>query len=115
MTNSDAPICNKPSKTWQKAGEAQTRLDSWLASACHSTAAVIRELSKKVRGHKDAIVRAVALGISNACVEAINNKIKLTACMGYGFRTIGFRTIDNLIVPVTLHCPNLPITLPERA
>lgn len=86
------------------------RLDSWLASARHSTAAIIGELSKKVRGHKDAIVRAVALDISNACVEAINNKIKLTARMGYGFRTI-----DNLIVLVIPHCPNLPITLPERA
>lgn len=61
---------------------------------------------KKVRRHK----KAVTLGISNAQVEAINNKIKLTVRMGYGFRNI-----DNLFALVMLRCSNLPIMLPERA
>lgn len=91
-------------------GEARARLDSWLASACRSGVAVIRGLSKKVRRHKEAIVRSVELGISNARVEAINNKIKLTVRMGYGFRNI-----DNLIALVMLRCSNLPIALPGRA
>ena len=43
-------------------------------------------------------------------VEAVNNKIKLTVRMGYGFRNI-----DNLIELVMLRCSNLPIKLPERA
>lgn len=89
--------------------EAAALLDSWLASACRSGVASIRELSKKVRRHKEAIVRSVALGISNARVEAINNKIKLTVRMGYGFRNI-----DNLIALVMLRCSNLPINLPGR-
>lgn len=89
--------------------EARARLESWLASACHSGLENIRELSKKVRRHKDAIVRSVELGISNARVEAINNKIKLTVRMGYGFRNI-----DNLIALVMLRCSNLPISLPGR-
>ena len=41
--------------------------------------------------------------------EAVNNKIKLTVRMGYGFRNI-----DNLIALVMLRCSNLPITLPGR-
>jgi transposase len=90
--------------------EAKARLDSWLQSACHSGMKIIRELSKKVRRHRDAIVRAVTLGISNARVEATNNKIKLTVRMGYGFRNI-----DNLVALVMLRCSNLPITLPGRA
>lgn len=90
--------------------ESKVLLDSWLASACRSGIAVIRELSKKVRRHKEAIVRSVALGISNALVEDINNKIKLTVRMGYGFRNI-----DNLIALVMLRCSNLPISLPGMA
>lgn len=92
-------------------GEAAAKmLDSWLASACRSGVAALRELSKKIRRHREAIVRSVALGISNARVEAINNKIKLTVRMGYGFRNI-----DNLIALIMLRCSNLPIALPGRA
>lgn len=55
-------------------------------------------------------VRAVGLGIGNARVEAINNKIELTVRMGYGFRNI-----DNLMALVMLRCSNLPIALPGRS
>ena len=88
---------------------AAKQLDSWLTSACHGGVAALRELSKKIRRHREAIVRSVVLGISNARVEAINNKIELTVRMGYGFRSI-----DNLIALIMLRCSNLPITLPGR-
>lgn len=91
------------------AGAAASLLDSWLRSASHSWTKEIRELSRKVRRQRDAIVRAVGLGMSNARVEAVNNKIKLTIRMGYGFRNI-----DNLIALVMLRCSNLPIELPCR-
>lgn len=91
------------------ADEAAGLLDSWLASACRSGTKAIRELSKKVRRHRDAILRAVGLGVSDARVEAIDNKIKLTVRMGYGFRNI-----ENLIALVMLRCSNLPISLPGR-
>lgn len=88
---------------------AGERLDKWLARACRSHNSKVKELSKKIRRHKDAIARSVELGISNARVEAVNNKIKLTVRMGYGFRNF-----DNLIALVMLRCSNLPITLPGR-
>lgn len=91
------------------AATAAERLDRWLARACRSWNPKVKELSKKVRRHRDAIVRAVGIGISNARVEAVNNKIKLTVRMGYGFRNI-----DNLIALVMLRCSNLPIMLPGR-
>lgn len=87
--------------------EAAALLDPWLAGACHGGVEMIGELSRKVRGHRDAIVRAVELGISNARAEAINNKTKLTVGMGYGFRNV-----DNLTALVMLRCSNLPVTLP---
>lgn len=92
------------------AEQARERLESWLASACRTRIGKVKELSRKVRRHKEAIVRAVGLGISNARVEAINNKIKLTVRMGYGFRNI-----DNLIALVMLRCSNLPLALPGRS
>ncbi len=93
-----------------KDGKAAAELlDSWLKSACHSGIVALKELSKKIRRHREAIVRSVALGISNARVEAMNTKIKLTVRMGYGFRNI-----DNLISLVMLRCSNLPISLPGR-
>lgn len=89
--------------------DAAQTLESWLRSASHSSLDVIKELSKKIRRHREAIVRSVELGVSNARVEAVNNKIKLTVRMGYGFRNI-----NNLIALVMLRCSNLPITLPGR-
>ena len=62
-----------------------------------------------MRRRKDAIVRAVELGISNARIESMNNKIKLTIRMGYGFRNI-----DNLIALIMLRCSDLQPQLPGR-
>ena len=39
------------------------------------------------------------LDIGNGRVEAINNKAKVTARMGYGFKNV-----DNLLVPLMLRC-----------
>ena len=56
------------------------------------------------------IVATVAHQISNARVEATNNKIKLTIRMAYGFRNI-----DNLIAMIYLRCGGRVIYLPGRA
>lgn len=88
---------------------ARERLDAWLSWACRCRIPEFVELSRKVRKRKDAIVRAVELKISNARIEAINNKIKLTIRMGYGFRNI-----DNLIALVMLRCSDLHPQLPGR-
>lgn len=92
------------------ADAARGLLGSWLNSACHSANGDIKKLSKKVRRHKDAIIRAVELGISNARIEATNNKIKVIIRMAYGFRNI-----DNLIALIMLKCSRIPVKLPGRA
>ena len=58
----------------------------------------------------DAIVAIVTHQISNAGVEAANNKIKLTIRMAYGFRNI-----DNPIGLICLRCGRGMIYLPKRA
>ena len=91
------------------AEEARARLESWLSWACRCRIPEFVELSRKVRRRRDAIVRAVELGVSNARIESMNNKIKLTIRMGYGFRNI-----DNLIALIMLRCSDLQPQLPGR-
>ena len=89
---------------------ARTRLDAWLSWASRCRIPEMGEAGRKVRRRRDAILRAVELGISNARVEAINNKIKVTQRMAYGFRNV-----DNLIALVMLRCSDLEVALPGRA
>jgi len=89
---------------------AEARLDAWLSWASRCRIPEMVAAGRKVRARRDAILRAVELGISNARVEAINNKIKVTQRMAYGFRNV-----DNLIALVMLRCSDLEVALPGRA
>ena len=90
-------------------GEAAAELDRWLAWACRSRIPQFVELSRKVRRKREGILRSVELGVSNARVEAVNNKIKVAIRQGYGFRNV-----DNLIALVMLRCSDLRPSLPGR-
>ena len=92
------------------APEAAAELDRWLAWACRSRIPRFVELSRKVRRKRDGILRSIELGVSNARVEAVNNKIKVAIRQGYGFRNV-----DNLIALVMLRCSDLKPALPGRA
>ena len=48
-------------------------------------------------------------GLSNARLEAVNNKIKTTIKIGYGYRNLG-----NLIALIMLKCDGLNLQLPGR-
>ena len=89
--------------------EAGEELDRWLkwAQRCRITEFV--ELGKKIKRHKAAILATIKIGLTNARIEAVNNKIKVTIRMGYGYRNI-----DNLIALVRLKCGGVDIDLPGR-
>ena len=89
--------------------DATPELDSWLSAACRSRIPEIVELSKKIRRHRARIIDTVASGLSNARVEAVNNKIKVTIKLAYGFRNL-----ENLISLIYLRCSILPLSLPGR-
>lgn len=78
--------------------------------ACRCRIPQFVELSRKVRRKREGVLRSVELGVSNARVEAVNNKIKVAIRQGYGFRNI-----DNLIALVMLRCSDLRPALPGRA
>lgn len=89
--------------------EAQTELKRWYWHASHSRQPVIKELGKKIRRHEPNILNAIRYKMSNARIEATNNKIKLIIRKAYGFRNI-----QNMIDMVLLVCSNIKIPLPNR-
>ena len=91
------------------ADEVRQALKKWRRRAWSCRIPEFVDLQRKVKRHMDAIVATVMHRISNARVEAINNKIKLTIRMGYGFRNI-----DNLIALIFLRCGGRKICLPGR-
>jgi len=66
------------------------------------------ELGRKIKRHKDAIHNSFKYRLTNARVEAINNKIKVTIRMGYGYRDI-----DGFISLVKLKCGGYDVKLPR--
>ena len=89
------------------AAEAERLLDDWIHRAAYCKIAKVVAVEKKVRRRRDDILRAVSLNVSNARAESINNKIKVTVKMGYGFRST-----DNLIALLMLRCSDTKPQLP---
>lgn len=89
--------------------EAQRALKKWLWWASHSRIPAFIELGKKIRRHFQHILNNIRLGMSNARIESINNKIKLIIRRAYGFRNT-----QNMIDMVMLICSDLHIPLPNR-
>ena len=59
----------------------------------------VLEARREDRRRRFDILRTIRSGLSNARLEAVNNKIKTTIKMGYGYRNLG-----NLIALVMLKC-----------
>ncbi|MFH6891533.1 ISL3 family transposase [Alloscardovia omnicolens] len=81
---------------------AEQALTRWIASACHCRIEPIVELSKKIQRHKEAILNTMRLKLSNARIEATNNKIKVIIRKAYGFRNI-----ENMKAMIMLVCSKL--------
>ena len=88
---------------------AADALDKWLKWAQRCRIKEFVELGQKIKRHKEAILATIKHGLSNARIEATNNKIKVTIRMGYGYRNI-----DNLIALVRLKCGGFDVSLPGR-
>ena len=84
-------------------------LDRWIKWAQHCRIKVFVELQRKIRRHYDAILATLETGVSNARLEAINNKVTITVRMAYGFQNI-----DNLLDMVMLRCSDIKVQLPYQ-
>ena len=91
------------------ADDAARLLGAWLHDAAYCKIKPVVAVEKKVRKRKADVIAAVELGIGNGRVEAINNKIKVTVKVGYGFRNT-----DNLVGLLMLRCSDCRPRLPGR-
>ena len=89
--------------------EMPALLKKWMGWAQRCRIPVFRDLRKKIQRHFDAIIAAAKYRLSNARIEATNNKIKLIIRTAYGFRNI-----DNMIAMVMLACSDIQPQLPGR-
>ena len=94
----------------QNREEAASELKNWMSWASKSKIDSFVELSRKIKRHEEYILNFIETGISNARVEANNNKISLLVHRSYGFKN--FRNMVDLIL---LICSKIVIPLPNRS
>ena len=92
------------------AADAAGELGRWLAWACRCRTPAFAGLSRKAGRKREGIPGSIELGVPDARVEAVNNKIKVATGQGYGSHDI-----DNLIALVMPGSSDLRLTLPGRA
>ena len=64
--------------------QAAAAVDDWIANAAASTLIPIRNLARRFQHHRDLIVNAIELRLSNGRLEGTNSKIRLLNHRGYG-------------------------------
>ena len=87
---------------------APEHLNAWLAWAARSRLKPFVRLARTLREHRDGILAAIRLGLSNGRLEGLNSKIRLIS-----HRSFGFHSADPLIALVYLCCAGLVIELPQ--
>jgi transposase len=87
---------------------APEHLDAWLAWASRSRLRPFIRLARTLREHRDGILAAIRLGLSNGRLEGLNSKIRLIS-----HRAFGFHSADPLIALVYLCCAGVTIDLPR--
>jgi transposase len=64
---------------------AAEHLDAWLAWASRSKLKRFVKLTRTIRKHRDGILAAVRLGVSDARLKGLNSKVRLISHRSYGF------------------------------
>jgi len=87
---------------------APAHLDAWLAWASRSRLAPFIRLARTIRRHRDGILAAIRLGLSNGRLEGLNSRIRLIS-----HRSFGFHSAAPLIALVYLCCAGITVALPR--
>jgi transposase len=89
--------------------EAPELLHAWLAWASRSRLKPFVKLARTIREHRDGILAAIRLGLSNARLEGLNSKVRLIS-----HRSFGFHSPAPLIALIYLCCGGIDIDLPLK-
>jgi len=82
-------------------------LDEWLRAARASMLVPFIRVAATLAEHREGIVNAIVLGLSNARLEAMNSTVRLIS-----HRSRGFRRLDSLLAMIRLVCGKVPVALP---
>lgn len=86
---------------------ALTLLERWIAWATRSRLPAFQKVARTIREHHTSIKAAIEHRLSNARVEAINNRLRLLTRLAYGFHSHG-PLIALAMLKLGGHCPPLP-------
>jgi transposase len=86
---------------------APALLDAWLRAAAHSKLKPFVKLARTLREHRQGILGAIRLGLSNSRLEGLNSRIRLIS-----HRSFGFHSAEPLIALIHLCCGQIRVELP---
>jgi transposase len=86
---------------------ADAHLDAWLARACRSRIPDMVRLSRTIREHREGVLAAITLGLSNSKLEGLASKVRLINHRGYGHHSAAA-----VIAMIYLSCGGITISLP---
>ncbi len=84
-------------------------LDRWCTWAQRCRIPEYITLARTIRAHRDGILAAVRLGLSNGRVEGMNNRVRLITRRGFGFHSA-----SAVAALVMLSCGPITLTLPHE-
>jgi transposase len=96
-------------RRWPHPSETTELLDRWCVKASRSRLEAFVTLAATIHKHRDGILAAIRLGINNARVEALNNKVRLITRRGYGFHSA-----QAALALVMLACGPITLRLPHE-
>jgi transposase len=102
-------LLDQPRAVYQAADgdHATLLLDEWLRAARASMLVPFIRVAATLAEHREGIVKAIVLGLSNARLEAMNSTVRLIS-----HRSRGFRRLDSLLTMIRLVCGKVPDALP---
>lgn len=89
--------------------DVEGHIMKWRRKAWTSRIPEFVDFQRKLKKHIPAILSTIKYRLSNAKIEAINNKIKLLQRRAYGFKNI-----SNMFALIMLQCGNYEISLLNR-
>jgi transposase len=83
-------------------------IDRFLSRAARSRLEPFIRLGQTIRKHRDGILAAIRLGITQGRTEALNNKVRLITRRAYGFHSADAALALVMLTcgPITLHLPH---------
>ena len=89
--------------------DVELLIDRFISRARRSRLESFVKLAATITKHREGILAAVRLGVTNARAEALNNKVRLIVRRAYGFHSA-----DAALALIMLSCGPVELSLPHE-